>query len=163
MPGASRACAHRRSCRRGMSADTSWSPKVTVVVVADPDRGLERVGASLSGKRRYRKMVSVRSPFRVSACLALAACGTGVSSEPSAEKPTSAAPERPVYSEHQSVTPAPKTIHRDAVPAALLERVLADAAKRAGVQRTMLEVVSSEKLTWNDGSLGCAQDRKSVV
>ena len=35
------------------------------------------------------------------------------------------------------------------------EVALVDAAKRSGVSRNLLEVVSAEAVTWSDGSLGC--------
>jgi hypothetical protein len=37
------------------------------------------------------------------------------------------------------------------------EAALTDAAKRAGVSRNLLEVISAEAVTWSDGSLGCPQ------
>ena len=42
-------------------------------------------------------------------------------------------------------------------PAPLLEKVLEDAQKRTGASRSQLEIVSMEKITWNDGALGCPQ------
>jgi hypothetical protein len=47
--------------------------------------------------------------------------------------------------------------HDRTAPAPLLEKVLADAAKRTGVPRPQLEIISTEKITWNDGALGCPQ------
>jgi hypothetical protein len=35
------------------------------------------------------------------------------------------------------------------------EAALVDAAKRTGVSRNLLEVVSAEAVTWSDGSVGC--------
>jgi hypothetical protein len=35
------------------------------------------------------------------------------------------------------------------------EAALIDAAKRTGVSRNLLEVLSAEAVTWSDGSLGC--------
>jgi hypothetical protein len=35
------------------------------------------------------------------------------------------------------------------------EAALVDAAKRTGVSRNLLEVISAEAVTWSDGSLGC--------
>lgn len=43
------------------------------------------------------------------------------------------------------------------VPAPLLEKVLEDAQQRTGVSRSQLEIISTEKVTWNDGALGCPQ------
>lgn len=41
------------------------------------------------------------------------------------------------------------------VPAAVLERIVADAASGAGVDPSTVEVISAEAVTWSDGSLGC--------
>ena len=43
----------------------------------------------------------------------------------------------------------------DAVPDALLQQVIAAAASDAGVDPADVVVVSTEAVTWNDGSLGC--------
>jgi len=37
------------------------------------------------------------------------------------------------------------------------EDALTDAARRTGLKRTELEVLSAEAVTWSDGSLGCPQ------
>lgn len=51
--------------------------------------------------------------------------------------------------------PAPAAAE-PAMPApAKLERVLQDAANRAGLAPGTVKVVSSERVTWSDGSLGC--------
>ena len=42
-----------------------------------------------------------------------------------------------------------------AVPDALIAKVVADAAALAGVDPAEVIVVSTEAMTWNDGSLGC--------
>jgi len=42
-----------------------------------------------------------------------------------------------------------------ALPASILEPILADAAQRSGVARDALEVVSAEEHTWPNGGLGC--------
>jgi hypothetical protein len=77
-------------------------------------------------------------------CMSLAACGAALTNEPPRE--------------YQIATPpGPEEIHRDAVPDSLLKKVLADAEKRAGADASKLEVLSTQKLTWNDGSLGCSQ------
>ena len=47
--------------------------------------------------------------------------------------------------------------HDHRVPAPLLEKVLEDAQQRTGVSRAQLEIISTEKITWNDGALGCPQ------
>jgi hypothetical protein len=45
----------------------------------------------------------------------------------------------------------------DALPDALLAEMLADASLRVGLPAEELEIVSAEAVTFNDGSLGCAQ------
>ena len=47
--------------------------------------------------------------------------------------------------------------HDRTVPAPLLEKMLEDAQRRTGVPRSQLEIISTEKVTWNDGALGCPQ------
>jgi hypothetical protein len=47
--------------------------------------------------------------------------------------------------------------HERTVPAPLLEKVLEDAEKRTGTSRSQIEILSTEKITWNDGALGCPQ------
>jgi hypothetical protein len=49
------------------------------------------------------------------------------------------------------------------VPPPLLDQVLADAAQRAGVARSDVQVVSSTAQTWNDGSLGCPKPGESYI
>jgi hypothetical protein len=38
-----------------------------------------------------------------------------------------------------------------------IDDALTDAARRTGLKRTELEVLSAEAVTWPDGSLGCPQ------
>jgi hypothetical protein len=45
----------------------------------------------------------------------------------------------------------PGVIHLESVK----EAALIDAAKRSGVSRSHLEVISADAVTWSDGSLGC--------
>jgi hypothetical protein len=47
--------------------------------------------------------------------------------------------------------------HDRTVPAPLLDKVLEDAQQRTGISRSQLEIISTEKVTWNDGALGCPQ------
>ena len=51
------------------------------------------------------------------------------------------------------VSPAPVV----ASLAAVTEAALADAARRSGLERGALKVLSAEAVTWSDGSLGCPQ------
>ena len=39
----------------------------------------------------------------------------------------------------------------------IIDRALEDAARRTGSDRSRLEVISSEHVTWPDGSLGCPE------
>ena len=39
----------------------------------------------------------------------------------------------------------------------LTEKILADAARRSGMDKASLKVESAEAVTWSDGSLGCPQ------
>lgn len=43
------------------------------------------------------------------------------------------------------------------VPAAMMEAVLDDAARRSGKNRIDMKVVSAQAVTWSDGSLGCPE------
>lgn len=47
--------------------------------------------------------------------------------------------------------------HDRTVPASLLEKVLEDVGNRTGASRSQIEIISTEKITWNDGALGCPQ------
>ena len=47
--------------------------------------------------------------------------------------------------------------HDRTMPTPLLERMLWDAQQRTGVARSQLQIISTEKITWNDGALGCPQ------
>ena len=40
-------------------------------------------------------------------------------------------------------------------PAAMREQLFDDAARRAGVERAALRLVSAEAVTWSDGAMGC--------
>lgn len=99
------------------------------------------------------------SRYWACACLAMTACTTNASGEPPERERAQPAevPKRPVYREYERVSPDPGTTQRDPVPQPLLDKILADAASRAGVDRASLEIASTQKVTWNDGSLGCAQ------
>jgi hypothetical protein len=42
-------------------------------------------------------------------------------------------------------------------PAALVQAILADASQRTGLDEAAFDVVRSEMVEWNDGSLGCPE------
>ena len=50
---------------------------------------------------------------------------------------------------------SPIEVSTDAVLSSVTEAVLADAAKRTGLPRASLDVLSAMPVTWSDGSLGC--------
>lgn len=41
------------------------------------------------------------------------------------------------------------------VPAGLIEKILSDLAQKIGVDKSTIQVIRSEAMIWNDGSLGC--------
>jgi hypothetical protein len=49
------------------------------------------------------------------------------------------------------------------VPAALLDQIRADAAQRAGVAPSDVQIISSTAHTWNDGSLGCPKPGEAYI
>ena len=49
------------------------------------------------------------------------------------------------------------------VPAALIEKIVADAAAVAKVEPADVVVISTEAVTWNDGSLGCPKPGMSYI
>jgi hypothetical protein len=49
------------------------------------------------------------------------------------------------------------------VPGQLFGRLLADAAERAGVDKSAVSVISSQAVTWADGSLGCPEPGKAYT
>jgi hypothetical protein len=55
--------------------------------------------------------------------------------------------------------PGPATVQGPVVNTlqSATEDALTDAARRTGLKRTELEVLSAEAVTWSDGSLGCPQ------
>jgi len=53
--------------------------------------------------------------------------------------------------------PQPTTIPAQRSLRAVVDAVLADAAKRTGRPIAEIEVVSAQSVTWSDGSLGCPQ------
>jgi hypothetical protein len=68
-----------------------------------------------------------------------------------------AAPKRPPTREYHSTTPLPGVTRNDPLPESVREALQADAAKRSSVTTDQLSIVSSEKVTWSDGALGCPQ------
>lgn len=85
------------------------------------------------------------------ASLSIAACGHAADGRPAPTVPT---PVRPVPVPAPVAPNAPMTI-------ASLEQAsqaaLADAARRSGLAVGALQLVSAERVTWPDGSLGCPE------
>ena len=88
--------------------------------------------------RTHDRRAVVRAATFVLGCTALVACASEVPPMPA---PGPALAQGPVVNTLQSAT----------------EEALTDAARRTGLKRTELEVLSAEAVTWSDGSLGCPQ------
>jgi len=84
------------------------------------------------------------------AALGLIACAACANEPPATTR-------RPPVREYELQAPEPTTKRNDPLPQALRAALQADAMKRAGVAAGQLAVVSSEKVTWSDGALGCPQ------
>lgn len=83
--------------------------------------------------------------------LLIAACGTGgddVAGEPTTTTTDQATTTMEVF----TTMSLPK-----ALPEALAEGIITDAASQTGVPISEIEVVSVEEVTFNDGSLGCPE------
>lgn len=58
----------------------------------------------------------------------------------------------------ETATPPPtgdQELSRGEVPQVLIDAVLADLLQRTGEERSAINVVSAQAVTWSDGSLGC--------
>lgn len=86
----------------------------------------------------------VRAATFVLGCAALAACASEV---PPATKPTPTTAPMPVPVQGRDMTTLQSAI----------DAALTDAARRTGLERTELEILSADAVTWSDGSLGCPQ------
>jgi hypothetical protein len=80
----------------------------------------------------------------------LVACGAG--------------PGSPVDSERQIPSPEPipsrtaGSAGSDGLPDGMLDEVIALAEEETGVDRSEIEVVLAEAVTWSDGSIGCPEE-----
>ena len=90
--------------------------------------------------------------------LALTACAGGVGNAPSQDdaEPSRSAPAL------ETVPPSEEPVIGE-VPAELLASIVADAAERSGVDPDAIDVISTEAVTWNDGSLGCPEPGMSYT
>lgn len=88
------------------------------------------------------------------AVLLLGGCGDDMSEldRPTADETSQEDPTQ------ESPMPQPSTPHSELVQAAI-----DDLAEREGVDPEQIEVVSVEEVTWNDGSLGCADPDMSYT
>jgi hypothetical protein len=84
----------------------------------------------------------------------VSACSIAAAPMPSSQKPTAVqAPEQPSVS----------TGGKNEAPAAILDKVRADAATRAGVGAAAVKLVSSEAVMWPNGALGCGKPGEMVT
>ena len=65
--------------------------------------------------------------------------------------------DRPSETPPDATRPSPESSAGAAVPARILDQVVADAANRAVVDPAAVTVLSAEPRTWGDASLGCPQ------
>jgi hypothetical protein len=85
------------------------------------------------------------------ATLMVAACTASCSIGGSRTPPPS------VGSEGPTSAPAGSNGGGGALPAAIIDPIVADAAARLGVDPSAVTVVDAHEETWNDGSLGCPE------
>lgn len=81
----------------------------------------------------------------------LVGCAAGAGSSPASERelPT------PIAIPSQAVPPSGGA---DGLPAGMLDEVIALAEEETGVDRSEIEVVLAEAVTWSDGSIGCPEE-----
>ncbi len=77
----------------------------------------------------------------------------GMAATPGAAASPAPTPSRSII----RVSPLPASVNPSAIPATLLDAVLADAAGRTGVDRGALTLVRAQAATWPSSALGCAQ------
>jgi hypothetical protein len=83
----------------------------------------------------------------------VSACSMAAEPMPSSQKPT------PVQAAEQPVS----TGGKNEAPAAIIDKVRADAATRAGVDAAAVKLVSSEAVMWPNGALGCGKPGEMVT
>ena len=92
------------------------------------------------------------------------ACTGSAGTSASASAPTTATPSEPGSRPTGPVSIPPSgDVAPGKVPAALVDRIVADAAAVAKVDPADVVVVSTESVTWNDGSLGCPKPGMSYI
>ncbi len=85
--------------------------------------------------------------------LAVNAVAGGEPDKPRAIAPPTRIPEMVTGNAQPPGTP----VNTANMPRAVRRAVVADAARRFGVDESSVVLVSAEKVTWSDGSLGCAE------
>jgi hypothetical protein len=83
------------------------------------------------------------------ACVALAGCATP-------DEGDSTPTESPTSARSFAVAPSPSALIGD-VPQELIDALMEEMASDAGVDRSTVEILAAEAVTWSDGSLGCPQ------
>lgn len=95
----------------------------------------------------------------------LTACAA-TSVSPSSSEPTIGSPE-PTMPSSERMIPSPEPLPSDAggpsagsdgLPPGMLDEVIALAEEETGVDRSEIEVVLAEAVTWSDGSIGCPEE-----
>jgi hypothetical protein len=84
---------------------------------------------------------------------------------PAAVGPTSTPFTSPTAMPAPAVTPSPPDTRPEggASVQSLIDQAVADLAKRLSVTPSEIEVVSSEEVIWNDGSLGCPEPGMAYI
>jgi hypothetical protein len=77
----------------------------------------------------------------------------GIAATPGAAATPSPTPSRSII----RVSPPPASVNPSAIPATLMDAVLADAAGRTGADRGAMTLVRAQAATWPSSALGCAQ------
>jgi hypothetical protein len=87
--------------------------------------------------------------------LAATACGEGAGEDGGGSATTSSPDSSGTPSPDITGTTTPATT--DGERGAVVDQAVSDLAERLGVDSAEIEVASFERVTWNDGSLGCPQ------
>ena len=102
--------------------------------------------------------------FVVAVATLVIACSGSAGTSASATGSATATPSEPGSRPSGPVSIPPSAdVVPGKVPAALVDRIVADAAAVAKVEPADVVVVSTESVTWNDGSLGCPKPGVSYI
>jgi hypothetical protein len=94
---------------------------------------------------------------------AVAAAALGAGASAAATPPNSPARAATPDAAHAASTPSDRSSAMSPELQATVDAALADAAKRTGIERARLKVVSAQAVTWPDGSLGCPSPGRSYT